>query len=101
MSSWMVRAPIVSSWFDRELEFAGRLVALDGSSHLIRTGAYARIPHLAIHLDRDLANGFAPDRQRDVQPVFGVGGPGDGDLVGHLAKLAGMLSLAGAKPASS
>jgi aspartyl aminopeptidase len=82
--------PIVASWFDRELEFAGRLVALDGTTHLVRTGPYARIPHLAIHLDRDVNSGFAPDRQRDVQPVFGVGGPGDGDLVGHLAKIAGI-----------
>jgi aspartyl aminopeptidase len=82
--------PTVPSWFDRELEFAGRLVALDGTTHLVRTGPYARIPHVAIHLDRDLNTSFSPDRQRDVQPVFGVGGPGDGDVVGHLAKLAGV-----------
>jgi aspartyl aminopeptidase len=82
--------PILASWFDRELEFAGRLVALDGATHLVRTGPYARIPHLAIHLERGLNEGFAPDRQRDMQPVFGVGGPEDGDLVGHLAKLAGI-----------
>jgi aspartyl aminopeptidase len=86
--------PIVASWFDRELEFAGRLVAFDGTTHLVRTGPYARIPHLAIHLDRDLNDRFAPDRQRDVQPVFGVGGPEDGDLVGHLAKIAGIESEA-------
>ncbi|HEY0001520.1 MAG TPA: M18 family aminopeptidase [Actinoplanes sp.] len=84
--------PIVASWFDRELEFAGRLVDLDGATHLVRTGAFARIPHLAIHLDRDLNSSFAPDRQRDVQPIFGVGGPADADLVGHLASLAGIDS---------
>jgi aspartyl aminopeptidase len=78
--------PIIASWFDRELEFAGRLAHRDGTVHLVRTGPFARIPHLAIHLDRD----FAPDRQRDVQPVFGVGRPEDGAVVAHLARLAGL-----------
>src|SRR3954469_19314230 len=79
--------PIVASWFDRELEFAGRLVDLDGTTHLVRTGPFARIPHLAIHLDRDVNQSFAPDKQRDVQPVFGVDGP---DVLTHLAGLAGL-----------
>jgi aspartyl aminopeptidase len=86
--------PIISSWFDRELELAGRVVHLDGTAHLVRTGPFARIPHLAIHLDRDLNSGFAPDRQREVQPVFGMGGPADADVVGHLAGLAGIDSAA-------
>ncbi|GAA0506919.1 putative M18 family aminopeptidase 2 [Paractinoplanes deccanensis] len=86
--------PIVASWFDRELELAGRVVHRDGTSHLVRTGPYARIPHLAIHLDRELNNGFSPDRQREVQPVFGVGTAQDADVVGHLAELAGIDSEA-------
>lgn len=79
--------PIVSSWFDRELEFAGRVVHRDGDVRLVRTGPFARIPHLAIHLDRDVNSSFAPDRQRDVQPILGVGGDG---ILTHLAKLAGI-----------
>ncbi len=86
--------PIVASWFDRELELAGRLVDLDGSTHLVRTGPFARIPHLAIHLDRDLNSSFAPDRQREVQPVFGVGDASAADVVGHLAAIAGVDSAA-------
>ncbi|MFG1989172.1 M18 family aminopeptidase [Actinoplanes sp. NPDC048988] len=86
--------PIVASWFDRELELAGRVVHRDGTSHLVRTGPFARIPHLAIHLDRELNSGFAPDRQREVQPVFGVGAASEADVVGHLAGLAGVDSEA-------
>jgi aspartyl aminopeptidase len=84
--------PILASWFDRELEFAGRIVHRDGTTHLVRTGPFARIPHLAIHLDSGLNTSFAPDKQRDTQPVFGVGCPGDrdGDVVAHLAAIAGI-----------
>jgi aspartyl aminopeptidase len=82
--------PILASWFDRDLELAGRIVDVDGRSHLVRTGPWLRIPHLAIHLDRDLNSGFAPDRQRDLQPVFGTGPIGAGDVVATLAGLAGI-----------
>ncbi len=82
--------PILASWFDRELEFAGRVVDAAGQSHLVRTGPIARVPHLAVHLDRDVNTRFAPDRQRDLQPVVGVGGPDGHDLVAILAGLAGL-----------
>ncbi|MGT2425799.1 M18 family aminopeptidase [Amnibacterium kyonggiense] len=82
--------PILASWFDRELELAGRVVDRSGAEHLVRTGPWARVPHLAIHLDRDLNSGFAPDRQRDMQPVLGAAG--DGDVVGALADLVGLAS---------
>jgi aspartyl aminopeptidase len=86
--------PIIASWFDRELELAGRVVDIDGTTHLVRTGPFARIPHLAVHLDREVNSSFAPDRQRDVQPIFGVGGPDHADVVGHLASIAGIDSAA-------
>lgn len=65
--------PILSSWFDRELRFAGRVALIDGTTHTISTPPIARVPNLAIHLYR----GDAPeiDRQVHMQPVMGVDRP--------------------------
>lgn len=65
--------PILSSWFDRELRFAGRAALIDGSTHTLATPPIARVPNLAIHLYR----GDAPeiDRQVHMQPVMGVDRP--------------------------
>jgi aspartyl aminopeptidase len=84
--------PLLTSWLDRELELAGRLVTRDGREHLVRTGPFLRIPQLAIHLDREANSGLALDRQRHVQPVFGVGDVTSGDVVGILADRADVAS---------
>ena len=65
--------PILSSWFDRELRFAGRVALIDGTTHTVSTPPIARVPHLAIHLYR----GDTPeiDRQVHLQPVMGVDRP--------------------------
>jgi len=82
--------PLYNSWLDRELEFAGRLVFTDGSTALVRTGPFLRIPQLAIHLDRGVnSEGLKLNPQQQLNPVIGVGGAGDSDIVGTLAALAG------------
>jgi len=76
--------PILASWFDRDLMFAGRVVTADRTEHLVNTGPVARVPNLAIHLYR----GDMPeiDRQVHTQPILGVDRP----LLELAAKSAGL-----------
>lgn len=60
--------PIIRSWFDRELTLAGRVVTRDGRERLVSTGPIARIPNLAIHLER--TNDFTPNLQEHLQPIL-------------------------------
>lgn len=79
--------PLLSTWFDRDLVFAGRVVTRDGEEHLVRTDAIARVPMLAIHLNREVNQSLVIDRQRHMQPVIGVGST---SVLGLLANAAGV-----------
>src|SRR5699024_1974534 len=80
--------PILASWLDRELTFAGRVVLGDGSVRLVDTGPVARIPHLAIHLDR--SKELTLDRQQHMQPVLGLVGEGHTPVLELVAEKAGV-----------
>ena len=88
--------PLLNSWLDRELQLAGRLVTLDGTEHLTATGPMLRFPQLAIHLDRAVNDGLTLDKQRHMNPVWGLGNPSNADL---LAVLASHVSGAAVDPA--
>ncbi len=79
---------LLNSWLDRELGIAGRIVTRDGVQHLVRTGPIARIPQLAIHLDRQVNDGLKLDRQTNMQPVLSIAP--QGGLMAHLCELAGI-----------
>lgn len=63
-----------NSWLDRDLGLAGRVVGDDGSSRLLDVREpIARVPQLAVHLDRGVNDGLTLDPQAHLQPVWAVG----------------------------
>ncbi len=80
---------LLNSWLDRDLGLAGRLLHADGSSLLVRIDeAIARVPQLAIHLDRDVnERGLVLDRQVHLSPVWAT--DRDIDLLDWLTEAAG------------
>ncbi|WP_150461633.1 M18 family aminopeptidase [Nesterenkonia ebinurensis] len=87
--------PLLNSWLDRELRLAGRLVTRDGATHLAATGPVARIPQLAIHLDRAVNNeGIKLGKQQHTTPILGLAGSPDAaeasDVLNVVARTAGV-----------
>lgn len=77
--------PLLNSWLDRELSFAGRLGLADGRVVLAQTPAIARIPQLAIHLDRQVNEGLTLDKQRHTTPIIGIEDLAEADVIEMLA----------------
>lgn len=89
--------PLLNSWLDRELCLAGRITVRTDQGHetrLVATGPVARIPQLAIHLDREANQGLTLNPQEHVQPIWGCGSsPGD------VLELLGAHAAGGSVPA--
>ncbi len=76
---------ILYSFFDRPLKIAGRLLKKTDSG--VRAENFVSefcvtIPSLAVHMNRDVNDGFKPDRQTDLLPVLCLGEGGLGALIG-------------------
>lgn len=83
---------LLSTWMDRDLGLAGRVVLEDGSSHLARLpGVFCRVPNLAIHLDREVnSGGLKLNAQTQLLPVAGFENPSGGvELKERLAAVIG------------
>ncbi len=69
--------PIISTWFDRELSFAG-VVSIKKKNRTRVLFDYktpiAVIPNLAIHMNRDVNKGFEYNKQTHLQAVLGIDG---------------------------
>lgn len=69
---------ILSTWFDRPLSLAGRVILKSGNPlhpetrllHIKR--ALLQIPNLAIHFNRQVNDGVKLSKQKDMIPVMGI-----------------------------
>lgn len=83
---------IWSTWFDRPLGVAGRVLVEDGgriSHRLVDTGSsFLMIPSLAIHMNRKTNEGAALNVQKDLLPLYAPAGQKGGFLktIAHLAQ---------------
>ena len=88
--------PLLNSWLDRELRLAGRLVTRDGATHLAATGPVARIPQLAVHLDRQVNEGLKLGKQAHTAPVLSLAGSAqeaaEADVLKVIADAAGVAA---------
>ena len=81
---------LLNSWLDRDLGVAGQVITRDGVRALTVREPMARIPQLAIHLDRDVnERGLILDKHSHLTPVWGVGSPTDGEFNAWVAQQIG------------
>jgi aspartyl aminopeptidase len=79
-----------NSWLDRDLGIAGRLTLADGTHVLVDVDRpVARVPQLAVHLDRGVNECLKLDPQQHLQPVWGVGNGAPGEFADWVAGEAG------------
>ncbi len=66
---------ILSSWMDRPLSVAGRIIVKEDGQLTSRLVDVDRdllmIPNLAIHMNREINKGYAYNRQKDMLPLCG------------------------------
>jgi aspartyl aminopeptidase len=79
---------LLNSWLDRDLGIAGRVVLRSGATVDVAVHEpLARVPQLAIHLDRDVNDkGLVLDKQQHLTPVWGTGTTSAGDFAMWLAE---------------
>lgn len=84
---------IMSSWFDRPLSVAGRVLVKEGGAlhtKLVDLGRDALlIPNMPIHFNREVNDGYKYNAQVDLLPLYG-GKDCRGMLKDEIAKVAGV-----------
>ena len=84
---------IMSSWLDRPLSVAGRLVIRDGEGIAVRLVNLDRdsvlIPNMPVHFNREVNDGYKWNPQVDLLPLYGEA-EAEGGLMAELAESAGV-----------
>jgi len=77
--------PLFNSWLDRDLGLSGRVALRDGELRLLKIDRpIARIPQLAIHLDREVnTSGLMLNPQQHLTPMWAIG---NGEFQGFVAE---------------
>lgn len=85
---------LMAPWFDRPLSLAGRLLVREENrivSRLVKVDRdLVQIPSLAIHMNRNVNDGYAYNPQNDMLPLFGGEGT-KGSLMKILSEQTGVL----------
>lgn len=84
---------IMSTWFDRPLSVAGRMIVRKNGKIVEKMVCIDRdllmIPSLAIHMNREVNGGYRFNVQKDLLPLYGNGGD-KGTFMLMMAKEAGV-----------
>lgn len=66
---------LCATWFDRPLSVAGRVIVKEGRQYVPKLLNIDRelvvIPNMAIHMNREVNDGYAYNKQVDMLPLFG------------------------------
>ena len=84
-----------NSWLDRDLGLAGAVFTTDGRAHLLRIARpIARVPQLAIHLDRKVNDdGLKLNPQQHLAPMWGLAQPDEDPTVAFRELIAQAASV--------
>lgn len=90
---------LLSTWLDRDLGLAGRVVLGDGQQVRVRIDQpICRIPNLAIHLNRDVnKEGLALNAQQHLSPVLGLEKLGARPVLALLAEACADVGVSGVR----
>lgn len=83
---------LLAPWFDRPLSVAGRIIVKTADGIAVRLVCVDRdllvIPNLAIHMNREVNDGYKYNAQKDLLPLFG-GSEASGGFMELIANTAG------------